>query len=410
MKHCPAIKKLALLTFVFVVFVHPQKTSAQSGALFQVTDVVNTDTASVMAQHEVGFIIPNSSLQVGPTDYINVNLDNFSNVTVPLLLIGSYTGTPVYSVDGTTAQITGVTVLPGTTLTISGITAINPVSTDDFDFSVSITQDQAGTLIKNFGTGVATLNPGTVTVSAEVIQPTARLEIQGFSAPGTYIIFTSGGSTQGTDVANGIGYFNKIFPALTPGSQTVNLYGIDTDNRSTAIQTVTVNAPVYQTTTVSNLLLSPTMQISSTSILQGEDLYATGSAYPGTTVTVFTDTPLRTYTASASAAGAWTYTIDDTSNYNPGDYRIYSLAQTGGGLQSLTSPSLIFTVTTDSSSSGTPCGDIDEGDLNCDDIINLTDFSILMYYWGTADATADMNSDGVVDLIDFSIMMYYWGT
>jgi len=40
--------------------------------------------------------------------------------------------------------------------------------------------------------------------------------------------------------------------------------------------------------------------------------------------------------------------------------------------------------------------------------VNITDFSILLYWWGTDNACADQNHNGTVDLIDFSIMMYYW--
>lgn len=51
------------------------------------------------------------------------------------------------------------------------------------------------------------------------------------------------------------------------------------------------------------------------------------------------------------------------------------------------------------------------GDLNWDRSINLTDFSILMYYWGQTPPTwpcPDINKDGTVDLTDFSIMLYWW--
>lgn len=47
-------------------------------------------------------------------------------------------------------------------------------------------------------------------------------------------------------------------------------------------------------------------------------------------------------------------------------------------------------------------------DLNCDGRVDLIDFSILMYYWGTTDPRADINGDGRVDVIDFSIMMAHW--
>ena len=43
--------------------------------------------------------------------------------------------------------------------------------------------------------------------------------------------------------------------------------------------------------------------------------------------------------------------------------------------------------------------------------INITDFSILMYFWNKknpANVCADINSDGRVDLKDFSVMLYWW--
>ena len=48
-------------------------------------------------------------------------------------------------------------------------------------------------------------------------------------------------------------------------------------------------------------------------------------------------------------------------------------------------------------------------DLNGDRLVDIRDFSILLYNWGTPkDPRADLNSDGVVNLIDVSIMLYWW--
>ncbi len=48
-------------------------------------------------------------------------------------------------------------------------------------------------------------------------------------------------------------------------------------------------------------------------------------------------------------------------------------------------------------------------DINCDGRVDLVDFSILMFNWGTPkNPAADLNQDGSVDLVDFSIMMYWW--
>lgn len=51
------------------------------------------------------------------------------------------------------------------------------------------------------------------------------------------------------------------------------------------------------------------------------------------------------------------------------------------------------------------------GDLNRDTFINITDFSIMMFFWQDIDPISkcvDLNKDGNVDLVDFSIMLYWW--
>jgi hypothetical protein len=160
---------------------------------------------------------------------------------------------------------------------------------------------------------------------------------------------------------------------------------------------------------VTNIVMSPTIEIDNTTITQGDDLVANGLAVPDGDLTLFTEFPLSSYTTSADSSGVWGYTITDTATYNPGDHRIYSLVQTGS-LQSLVSNSLSFTVlSTGGGTPSPPSCDISQGDLDCDSDTDLSDFSILMYYWGSTSPLADINSDGYVDLTDFSILMYYWG-
>ena len=53
-------------------------------------------------------------------------------------------------------------------------------------------------------------------------------------------------------------------------------------------------------------------------------------------------------------------------------------------------------------------------DLNCDGKVNMIDFSILLYFWGTkppySNPFVDMRHTGKIDARDFSIMLYEWGT
>lgn len=48
-------------------------------------------------------------------------------------------------------------------------------------------------------------------------------------------------------------------------------------------------------------------------------------------------------------------------------------------------------------------------DFSQDGLVDLTDFSVLLYNWGKPkNKLADLNNDSKVDLIDFSILLYFW--
>ena len=54
-----------------------------------------------------------------------------------------------------------------------------------------------------------------------------------------------------------------------------------------------------------------------------------------------------------------------------------------------------------------PLGNV-SADINGDGKVNLVDFSILLFHWGTSDDIADLNEDGKVSLTDFSILLFNW--
>jgi hypothetical protein len=49
------------------------------------------------------------------------------------------------------------------------------------------------------------------------------------------------------------------------------------------------------------------------------------------------------------------------------------------------------------------------GDLNNDNTVNVTDMSILLSNYGTANTTADINTDGTVNVLDMSILLSNYG-
>jgi len=406
---------LTCLLCISYIFLSSTNTSLvyASGRLDNPKDIINNDIYSAdNVDHIVSFTLPYDSQQISANDYIIIDLTNYTNVTAANAVAGNYVGTPSFSLNGTKAIMTGIVVYPGNSISILGITATNPVNISLYDITIIVSDDSEGLIIKNIATVTPSLFGGTVSVTASIAPAVASIVISGYAAPGTFITFTENGSVIGTDTAGfNQGQFLKRLIGLDPGTHTISLYGVDQENRTTAIFPIEVLAELHQQTTVSDILLSPTIEIGSIEIVQGENIIAQGSTIPSGELSLFTESPLRTYYATAAATGYWDYTITNTNEYVPGDYRVYSLVQNGSGLQSLFSNSIQFSIFPSSGPTPSPPAcNVSQGDLNCDGNINLTDFSILMYYWGTTNTAADSNGDGIVNLIDFSIMMYYWGT
>ncbi len=385
-------------------------TTSAVGNLEAMKDIIGSAIPGAgNVSHEISFRLPFNSLHIATSDYIIIDMGNFSNVTEANQVTGIYGGTPVFSLDGSEVKITGILVESGIQLTISGITATNPGSPMLYGVTVIVSEDEDGMLIKNVGTVLASGTDGSVSVTASIDPPVASLAVSGYTSPGTFVTFTNNGTVIGTDTAGPSGFFSQIFTGLQPMTHMLRIYGIDQQGRATAPFFLEIYTPIYQLTTVTDIILPPTIQLSDTVVLQGNHLVVSGSAVPSGDLSLFTESPMRSYSTTVNPLGNWAYTITDTADYLPGDYRAYSIVQ-DGSLQSLAGIALGFSVTA-LATTPTPANcNISQGDLNCDTNVNLFDFSILMYYWGTTQPAGDINGDGVVNLFDFSIMMYYWGT
>lgn len=235
----------------------------------------------------------------------------------------------------------------------------------------------------------ADLPPVNVSVTASGRQPGTSIVFNGFTSQSAFITFMDNGIVVGTATANLLGSFTKTLTNQTPGSHSFSIGATDLDGRSTNDYGFIINLQVNTETVVSNILLPTTLEVQT-----GVNTRVLGNATPNTTITIFVHSSPFTETFGAGWNGIWDHTIGGL--LDPGSHTVYGRVATEGGLQSINSNTETFDVS---------CG---VADLDCNGAVDLVDFSILMYYWGTDNATADINNDNIVDLTDFSIMMYYW--
>jgi hypothetical protein len=198
---------------------------------------------------------------------------------------------------------------------------------------------------------------------------------------------------------------------LPRGVYTFGVWSKDSDGRNSVTNSTTFFLEEGTQTTISDIFLTPTIALGKVSVVAGESLEVFGQSAPGSTIDVWLypaslSDPKEAQAVKAQAtvsdAGRWVAYLD-TDGAAAGNYKVKARASREQTGQSDFSQSL------DCANGGAAVtGECTGADLNHDGRVNLTDFSILLYYWGTNNACADQNHDGTVNLTDFSIMMFYW--
>ncbi len=399
-----------VLALLLVLVWFPAPNAYAIPPLDQVRDTVGTIAGGEPdVGHDINFTLPLDAQQVVPTDYIIIDLLNYSSVQTATDVIGGY-GTPVFGLSGNKVLISGISLLPGTALNVRGVSATNPVDGASIEIVISVADDAAGVTIRNQSRTVPLPQGGFVSVSASVVSTLSALSVSGYTSPSSFVTMTENSSVIGTTVASGTGFFFFPITGLDPGAHTYAIFSSDTSGRSTSTNTLSLFLVASAVTTVTGLLLSPSLELTDNEIDPGDPLTVLGRAKPDSQINILLEGPLRSYNTTSDSNGDWSYllTTTETATFAPGQYQVYANAQDNASTQSIASPTANFTVLSPDSDNPAPNCNISHGDLNCDNVTNLIDFSILLFHWNTNHRVADINSDSKVNLTDFSIMMFYF--
>lgn len=263
------------------------------------------------------------------------------------------------------------------------------VSAVDLSISLTITGSSTQSQAVHSGGGVVT--------------PTGNVELSGLAFPFAGLTFLRDGVVIGTDIAASDGTFKRVF-VTGSGVATFGVWARDKFGLISPTASVAFEVKDGSVSRVSGIALPPT--IAHKSIGGDGSLEIYGSAFPGSVIRVFNNiTPFTPpLTASVGADGVWHYTIPR------GGFNVRSFSYKANyqyerlGIISPFSDNLELRLATCMNS-----------DFNHDGYVNLTDLSILLYYWGRSvpktgltNECVDRNQDQIVDLRDFSILMYEW--
>ncbi|MCA9362030.1 hypothetical protein KC906_01525 [Candidatus Kaiserbacteria bacterium] len=193
----------------------------------------------------------------------------------------------------------------------------------------------------------------------------------------------------------------------SPGTATLGIWATDSNGTRSITLNNTFDVTQGAITNLNGIILPPTIRVQNQNVNPGQVVTVSGEAVPDATVELHVDASVVVEETTADGDGRWSIAFD-TSRVSIAEHILRARSITGTPpltTESSFSTSLQLFVGVDGQAT-TP------SDLNRDGSVNLIDFSILIFWWGTnggeSDPPADINQNGNVGLEDFSILLFNW--
>jgi cysteine-rich repeat protein len=233
------------------------------------------------------------------------------------------------------------------------------------------------------------------------------ISVTGIAYPNQQINFLLDTKAVGSVRANSTGRF-EFSTKSSPGTATLGVWANDVSGTRSITLNSTFDVTQGAVTNVNGLLLPPTLSVSNAKVSPGSTVTISGQSVPNAQIEIQVGTSaLRTERTTSDASGRYTFSLN-TATLRNAQYPLKARSITGTPpllTQSGFSSVVQLLVGVD----GAPTS---PSDLSRDGKVNLTDFSILIFWWqsngGDSNPPADISGNGRVSLEDFSILLFNW--
>ena len=233
-----------------------------------------------------------------------------------------------------------------------------------------------------------------------------RVFISGFGYPGLPVYISYRGGNVLEAIAGIDGFYSVSVEQIPYGLQTLSIWALDSRGVRSATRSLLVDVPRTVDLIVSEFNVPPTVAVSSIEIKRGEQLKVSGFARPGSLLEPVVAGESLNQEVRVGADGSFEFFLG-TAAYAFGglSIRVRSLSdQLLSKFASIRIGLKSIELTQDNSTKKL------QGDVNGDSKVNLTDFSIIAFWYGRSGVPpdVDLTGDGKITLRDFSILAYAW--
>ncbi len=230
--------------------------------------------------------------------------------------------------------------------------------------------------------------------------------VEGKAYPSRTINILIDGDAVGTVRANSSAEF-KYTTTADPGTTSFGFWATDSAGTRSSTFSTTFDVTQGAVTNVSSVLIPPTLRVDNTTVNPGDVVILSGQTVPSVDVEVYIDDGGVVLNTTSDSSGNWTVSFD-TSQVTIDTHTIKARFIEGSNrlkIESTFGTAVSLFV-------GVEGVAVSNSDLNRDGRVDLIDFSILIFWWGTTGGNssppADINLNGNVGLEDFSILLFNW--
>ena len=234
----------------------------------------------------------------------------------------------------------------------------------------------------------------------------SEISIKGTGYPNRTINILLDSEQVGVVKTSGEGKFDFSTKA-SPGTASLSFWATDKfETRSITLNT-TFDVTQGAITNITGIILPPTIKLNNQNVNPGDIVTVTGQSVPNATIELHVNKSELIERATSTSDGSWVIMLD-TKKLRVAEHTLKVRSITGNPpltTQSSFSTALQLFVGVDGKITTS-------SDLNRDGKVNLTDFSILVFWWGSnggnSNPSSDINKNGKVGIEDFSILLFNW--
>jgi hypothetical protein len=252
----------------------------------------------------------------------------------------------------------------------------------------------------------------TVKVTA-IVAPNSTAIFSGLTCPLCRVYVERGAVIEESGLAQNDATFQVSVEDLPTGTYLFEVYAIDTEGFHSSTSSFTLTVSQGTITSVSGILLSPTLGSNESKVIKGAEITFFGQTVPNSVVTILIDGGSPFIQVNSEADGGFYY-IFSTVSLSLGTHTAEARVASGGN-DSQYSPFVEFEVKAEEeepavSNEETKKRNCEKADYDSDSKVNLVDFSIFLYWYekNSVPVRINLNNDNKLDLTDFSILIYCW--